>query len=113
MLEKFSMLFSAQANSQSIEHHPGAHRVLTKGEPPSKLVAYIFMIILFGALIFFVYNWWRCRQSRVLEQEADDFGAEFGQENSFKASKPYHQGNLGPRRANFDREDEDKSNKEI
>ena len=82
------MVFATAANSEAGSVSGVVRRVLAKGEPPSKFIAYVFMIILFGALIFFVYNWWKCRQSRVLEQESDDFGSEFGQDTGFKPSKP-------------------------
>lgn len=107
------MVFATAANSGAGYVSEAARRVLAKGEPPSKLIAYVFMIILFGALIFFVYNWWKCRQSRVLEQESDDFGSEFGQDSGFKPSKPYSQGRPGPKRGHYEAEEDDKSNKEI
>lgn len=107
------MVFSTPADSAAIQMTQGAHRVLAKGEPPSKLVAYVFMVILFGALIFFVYNWWKCRQSRVLEQESDDFGSEFGQDSGFKPSKPYNQGRAGSKRGHYEAEEDDKPSKEI
>jgi len=67
-------------------------RQLQAQTPPSKTVAYIFMGVIFLALVFFVYNWWRCRQSRVIEQEMEDYNHEYD-DNSFKPSPAYKDGN--------------------
>ena len=48
---------------------------------PSKTVAYIFMGIIFLGLVYFVYNWWKCRQSRVLEDEVEMNGYDFDEED--------------------------------
>ena len=39
---------------------------------PNKTVVYIFMVLVFLGMAYFVYNWWRCRQNRILEQENDE-----------------------------------------
>jgi cytoskeletal protein RodZ len=51
----------------------------TKQDPkkPPKEVIYFFMIIIFLGMVFFAYNWWKCRQSRVLEDETEMTGYEF------------------------------------
>jgi hypothetical protein len=55
---------------------------------PSKTVAYIFMAIIFLGLIYFVYNWWRCRQSRVIDQELEDYNHNYNDdEQNFKPTK--------------------------
>lgn len=67
------------------------HRLLPAQEPPSKVVAYIFMGIIGLALVFFVYNWWRCRQNRVIEEELETYQHEYGDDEKpgFKPSKAY------------------------
>ena len=54
---------------------------LLEEQPPSKAVAYVFMAIVTLALGFFVYNWWRCRQSRVIDQEMEDYAHDYGDES--------------------------------
>lgn len=63
-------------------------RTLQEGEDegrpkkPSKIVVYFFMIIIMGGMCFFIYNWWRCRQSRVLENENELDEFDFEEEDS-------------------------------
>lgn len=44
---------------------------------PDKTIVYIFMAVAMGGLAFFVYNWWKCKQSRVIHEEYEGDGAEF------------------------------------
>ena len=39
---------------------------------PSKAVIYFFMAVIMGGMIFFVYNWWRCRNSRQQHLEREN-----------------------------------------
>ena len=64
-------------------------RLLPQREPPSKVVAYIFMGVILLALVFFVYNWWRCRQSRVIEEEMEDHKHQYDDEEDYKPSSNY------------------------
>ena len=57
-------------------------------EPPNKIVAYVFMGIILLALVFFVYNWWRCRQSRVIEQEMEDHKHQYDDDDDFRQAGP-------------------------
>lgn len=47
---------------------------------PPKEVIYFFMIVIFLGMVFFAYNWWKCRQSRVLEDETEMTGYDFDDE---------------------------------
>jgi Tfp pilus assembly protein PilO len=38
----------------------------------ARLFTVLLLVALVGGLGFFVYNWWKCRKSRVLEDEYDD-----------------------------------------
>lgn len=79
-------------------------RILQEDGPgpkkPSKVVVYIFMIIIMGGMCFFVYNWWKCRQSRVLENEneldefdfEEDDGEREAEEAQFRQAGNYKAG---------------------
>jgi len=47
-----------------------------RGEAPAKIIIYIFMLFILLGMCFFVYNWWRCRQNRVLENEMEEYDFE-------------------------------------
>lgn len=66
-------------------------RLLADHKPPSKAVAYAFMGIIALAMVFFVYNWWRCRQNRVIEEEMEDYQHDYSNEKppGFKPTQTY------------------------
>lgn len=53
--------------------------------PLSQIIVILLLVALIGGLLFFVYNWWKCRQSRVLEEEYADL--EHGKEKGKKSTK--------------------------
>ena len=39
---------------------------------PNKTIVYMFMAVAMLGMAFFVYNWWKCRQSKVLHETYED-----------------------------------------
>lgn len=66
-------------------------RILQEAEhhKPDKTVVYFFMAMAMGGLVFFVYNWWKCRKNRVIEEQYDDDSPEYAGANIYQKS-PYN-----------------------
>lgn len=62
-------------------------RQLQQKKKPPKGVIYFFMIMIFLGMVFFVYNWWKCRQSRVLEDEVEMNEYDFDDEDDIENEK--------------------------
>ena len=45
------------------------------------------MIMIMCGMIFFVYNWWKCRQSRVLDDEVEMNEYDFDEEDEGENEK--------------------------